>query len=411
MPLPGDAHWFEESMTIDNQPYDWQRLAATADNPIWITESEQLKEYCEKWQELPLIAIDTEFLRVETFYPIPGLIQVADDQSCYLIDPLEIEDFAPLTELFGNTSVLKVMHASTEDLELFNKSLGAVPEPLYDTQLGAALINWGFSMGLQRMLEHHLDVQMEKHETTSDWLQRPLTQSQERYAALDVAYLPAIYAMQKEVLVQQGKESWSEQENQALLADSVVDDEEGFSYYQRFTQMWRIPDHKLAALRDLTAWREQQARKRDVPRNRILRNQALLQIIERWPRSIGELSQLDEVKKRILRLDGETILDFLKNAEESAEQNHPESIPRPLHFFWNPHLKRLKAIARRKAEEYEVAPEIMLRRKELEQLVRSGLENGEYVLPEKMSRWRQELIGHLLLDQLEEIELKRKKGA
>ena len=82
-----------------------------------------------------------------------------------------------------------------------------------------------------------------------------------------------------------------------------------------------------------------------------------------------------------------------------------------MHFFWNPHLKRLKAIARRKAEEYEVAPEIMLRRKELEQLVRSGLESGEYILPEKMSRWRQELIGHLLLDQLEEIEMKRKKGA
>lgn len=398
-------------MEIDHQSYSWQQLSASAEKPIWITSSEKLKEHCDRWQNLPLIAIDTEFIRVETFYPIPGLIQVADDQACYLIDPLEIKDFSALTELFRNTSVLKVMHASTEDLELFNKSLGAVPAPLFDTQLGAALINWGFSMGLQRMLEQKLEVQMEKHETTSDWLQRPLTQSQERYAALDVAYLPAIYAMQKEELVRQDKLQWSEQENQSLLVESVIDDVEGLSYYQRFTQMWRVPDHKLAALRDLTAWREQQARKRDVPRNRILRNQALLQIIERWPRSIGELAQLDEVKKRVLRLDGETILAFLQNAQESAVDNPPEPIPKPLHFFWNKHLKRLKAVARRKAEEYEVAPEIMLRRKELELLVRSGMDDGEYALPAKMSPWRQKLIGHLLLDQLEEIETIRKKGA
>ena len=398
-------------MDIDHQSYSWKQLATSAEKPIWVTSSEKLKQHCDRWQKLPLIAIDTEFIRVETFYPIPGLIQVADDQACYLIDPLEIKNFSALTELFKNTSVLKVMHASTEDLELFNKSLGAVPEPLFDTQLGAALINWGFSMGLQRMLEQQLDVQMEKHETTSDWLQRPLTESQERYAALDVAYLPAIYAIQKEELDRQDKLQWSEQENQSLLTESVIDDEEGLSYYQRFTQMWRIPEHKLAALRDLTAWREQQARKRDVPRNRILRNQALLQIIERWPRSIGELAQLDEVKKRVLRLDGETILAFLKNAQDSASENPPEPIPRPLHFFWNTHLKRLKAIARRKAEEYEVAPEIMLRRKELEQLVRSGMDDGEYVLPAKMSPWRQKLIGHLLLDQLEEIEKIRKKGA
>jgi ribonuclease D len=397
-------------MDID-QSYSWKQLVASAEKPIWVTSSEELKEHCDRWQKLPLIAIDTEFIRVETFYPIPGLIQVADEQACYLIDPLEIKDFSALTELFKNTSVLKVMHASTEDLELFNKSLGAVPEPLFDTQLGAALINWGFSMGLQRMLEQQLEVQMEKHETTSDWLQRPLTESQERYAALDVAYLPAIYAIQKAELDRQDKLQWSEQENQSLLTESVVDDEEGLSYYQRFTQMWRVPEHKLAALRDLTAWREQQARKRDVPRNRILRNQALLQIIDRWPRSIGELAQLDEVKKRVLRLDGETILAFLKNANESAADNPAEPIPRPLHFFWNTHLKRLKGIARRKAEEYEVAPEIMLRRKELEQLVRSGMDDGEYILPAKMSPWRQELIGHLLLDQLEEIDKIRKKGA
>lgn len=398
-------------MNNENQAYCWRQLEASADHPVWINTTEQLVECCQRWRALPFVAIDTEFIRVETFYPIPGLVQVADDQQCYLLDPQQIEDFAPLVALFKDQSVLKIMHAATEDLELFNKMLGVVPEPLFDTQIGASLINWGFSMGLQRMLEQKLNVQMEKHETTSDWLQRPLTESQERYAALDVAYLPEIYAIQKEALVRKGNLSWAEQENSLLLKEAIVDDVEGLSYYQRFTQMWRIPDHKLAALRDLTAWREQQARKRDVPRNRILRNQALLQIIERWPRSIGELAQLDEVKKKILRTDGEAILSFLHNANISAEAVPPEPIHKPLHFFWNKHLKRLKSIARRKAEENEIAPEILLKRKELDALVRSGMDNGEYYLPESMSPWRQELLGHLLLDALEEIEKLRTKGA
>lgn len=395
----------------EDKAYSWQLLEASADHPIWVTTVEQLQDCCSRWAELPLIAVDTEFLRVETFYPVPGLIQVADDKACYLVDPLSIDDFSALATLFQNPSVLKVMHAATEDLELFNKMLGVVPQPLFDTQLGAALINWGFSMGLQRMLEQKLNVQMEKHETTSDWLQRPLTASQERYAALDVAYLPAIYAMQKAQLLEKDAVDWAEQENQTLLREAVIDDAIGDTYYQRFTQMWRIPDHKLAALRDLTAWREQEARKRDVPRNRILRNQALLQIIDRWPRSVGEMSQLNEIKKKILRTDGETILDFLRNAQSSAEQTQPAPIPRPLHYFWNPHLKRLKGIARRKAEENGIAPEVLLRRKELEQLIRSGLEGGQYLLPEAMSLWRQQLLGHLLLDELEEIEKLRNKGA
>ena len=168
--------------------------------------------------------------------------------------------------------------------------------------------------------------------------------------------------------------------------------------------MWRCPDHKLAALRDLTAWREQVARDRDVPRNRILRNQALLQIVEAWPRNLSELSRLDEIHKRILRTDGDTILGFLKSGAESAENNPPESIPRPLHYFWNKHLKKLKAIARQAAEENNIAPEILLRRKELELLIRSGVDEGAYKLPSQMSDWRQQLIGPALLDELEVIE-------
>ena len=384
--------------------YNLKTLESSADTPIWISSEEELNRYCEQWRTLPLIALDTEFQRVETFYPIAGLIQVADDQQCYLIDPLEISDFSALARLFEDRSVIKLMHAATEDLELFLKEIGVLPEPVFDTQIGAALLNWGFSMGLQRMLEQKLDIRVEKHETTSNWLQRPLTASQEHYAALDVAYLPTIYAMQKQELTERDTYHRAEQENQAMLENALVDDPEGYDYYKRFTQMWRCPEHKLAALRDLTAWRERIARDRDVPRNRILRNQALLQIIENWPQNLGDLSRLDEIKKRILRTDGETILAYLKGGVDSAASSSPEAIARPLHFFWNKHLKKLKSLARLAAEEQDIAPEILLRRKELELLIRSGVEEGEYRLPEQMTAWRQQLIGPALLEELEKIE-------
>ncbi len=392
-------------------PYDWQVLEASAESPAHITTAQELAEHCRYWKELPYIALDTEFQRIDTFYPIPGLIQIADDKQCYLVDPTTIDDFSALAELFADRSVLKIMHASSEDLELFQKMIGTLPTPLFDTQVAGGLLGWGFSVGLQRMLEERLSVTLAKHETTSDWLQRPLTASQEKYAALDVAYLPAIYQTQAESLACGGKLSWLEQEAEALLRTAQVDDADGLLYYIRFTQMWRLPPHKLAALRDLTAWREQEARKRDVPRNRILRNQTILLIIEKWPQTMTELSRLKEIKRSVLRTDGEVILALLGGGKESAERVMPEPIPQPLHASWNKHLKKLKTIARDIALEQNIAPEILLRRKELEQLMRSGIETGEYRFPETLSSWRKALLEPLLLKELDRIEKLRTQGS
>ncbi|MFW1676976.1 ribonuclease D [Pontibacter sp. JAM-7] len=392
-------------------PYQWQQLEAAADTPIWIDTVADLETYCAHWQTLPLIALDTEFQRVETFYPIPGLIQLADDKACYLIDPLAIDDFSALKALFENTDVIKVMHAATEDLELFLNSLNCLPAPLHDTQVAAAFLGWGASMGLQRMLEQVLQVTVAKGETTSNWLQRPLTESQEHYAALDVAYLPALYALQVEQLEQKGMTDWIAQECLALLHGALDVDPEGLVYYQRFSQVWNYPEHKIAALRDLTAWREQTARRRDVPRNRILSNQALIRIIETWPRSVADLAQLDDVKKRVLRNDGAIILSLLKNGVRSAQEEVPAPVDRPLHYFWNKPLKKLKAVIRKVAESYDVPPELLLRRKELEALVRSGIEQGNYRLPDSVSPWRKQLVETPLLAELAEIEQQRTQEA
>lgn len=385
---------------MNKQAYEVSVLEASAQRPEHIVTDEALHERCQYWQRLPMIAIDTEFQRVDTFYPIPGLIQIADDQCCYLVDPLSIKDFSPLVALFENRDVLKVIHAGSEDLELFNHTLGALPTPIFDTQLAAAFVGWGFTMGLQRMVEHALGIQLGKGETTSDWLKRPLRPEQEVYAALDVAYLPAICLQLKDQLTKLGRLSWFEEESLVALSQAIDTDPEGKEYYRRFSQMSGLQDHKLAALRDITMWREQQSRLRDVPRNRILRNQAIIAIVQRWPKTKHELSRLEDIKYRVVKEDGDVILGLLATSQTSAKENPVSAINRPLHVSWNKRLKRLKTIARDTAHRLGVAQEVLLKKKDLDALVRSGMDTGQYQLPSGLQGWRKAVIGDALLDQL-----------
>lgn len=386
------------------EQYSWQALEQAAKQPVWITDDGALAEHCQHWQTLPLIALDTEFIRVDTFYPIPGLIQIADDRACYLIDPLEIENYAPLVQLFQNPQVLKVLHAGNEDLELFQYMLGVLPEPIFDTQLAAGFLGWGFSMGYQRIVEHALGVQLDKGETTSDWLQRPLTASQEHYATLDVAYLPALCQQQVSELKQRGMYAWLQEEVQQLLDQTPDDDPDGVKYYQRFSQAWKLPPERIAALRDLTAWRERICRQRDLPRNRVLRNQALLEIVNLWPKNMHELSRVPDLKARIVRQDGDVILGYLRMAPHSALEKPPLPIQRPLSYKWNKPLKSLKAMARKKAEELDMAPEILLKKKDLDALIRTE-EDGQFSLPPALSGWRKAVIGESLLAELAALKI------
>lgn len=389
----------ESNMT---QAYSWQLLEQSAQAPQRITSTEQLQTAVARWLTLPHVAIDTEFQRVDTFYPIAGLIQIADDSHCYLIDPLEVADLSPLISLFSAEHVVKIVHAGSEDLELFDSLLGALPRPLFDTQYAASFLGWGYTMGLQRLLERELGVVLGKGETTSNWLQRPLSANQERYAALDVAYLAAIYSRQRELLEQRKLLDWFYQDSRRILAEVGDTDPEGLEYYRRFSQMWNLSPVKLVALRELTAWREQCCRERNVPRNRILRNQTLLAIITQWPKTTGHLANVSEMRGRTVREDGAAILEILKGAADVLEATGPaEPIDRPLAVEWNARLKKLKSLARRKAEQLDMAPELMLRRKDLELLVRSRERVGQYCLPEALQGWREAVIGVALLELLQ----------
>ena len=372
-------------------------MEVTQAKTVFIDRNDALKEWCDRWLELPYVAVDTEFVRTETFYPIAGLIQVSDGQHAYLIDPLAITDWAPLVRLLEAPGLIKVFHSCSEDLEVFHHLCGAVPQPLFDTQLAAAYLGMDFSMGYSRLVKSLLNIELAKDETRSDWLQRPLSPTQLQYAADDALHLAQIYELMAPRIEAAGLTSW-------LLSDTA---EQGSHVgvlqdpdlaYQNIKQAWRLKAPELAILKVLAAWREREARQRDQARNRILRESAMVPIAQRQPDSLQTLSRIEDMHPRSVRHDGETILELIRQGRSVPESEWPKPLPEPLPADANRLLKSLRKVGQRHAVRLNIAPEVMLRKKVLEAIVRTGYPAGPYSLPEELNGWRRELMGAELLD-------------
>ena len=171
-----------------------------------------LTSACTQWSTKTVLGLDTEFFRERTYYPRPALIQVADDEGVALVDPLAVSDFAPLDRLLADPTRVILMHSCGEDLEVFERLFPSPPTRIFDTQLAAAFTGYGFSLGYSALVAALLGVELDKGETRSDWLRRPLSESQQRYAALDVMYLAPMHDQLSKALVRLGRADWVEQE-------------------------------------------------------------------------------------------------------------------------------------------------------------------------------------------------------
>lgn len=361
----------------------------------WITSNAQLAEHCANWNTLPFIALDTEFIRVDTFYPLAGLLQVSDGASTFLIDPLLIDVWQPLAQVFSNQSVVKVFHACGEDLEVLSLLTGALPVPLFDTQVAAGYLNIGFSMGYSRLVQHLLDIELPKGETRSDWLQRPLSDLQVLYAAQDTAYLVDVYQALLAQLSEQ-KYAWV-LEDGALLVAAYAQETDPYDIWRGVKLAWKLAPQQLAVLRELSAWREQQAKLRDVPRNRIVRESTLWALAYEQPKDLAHLARLEDMHPRIVRNEGTILLGLISRARDLPQDQWPAVLPEPLPIEASKVLKTLRKIGLAYGEELNIAPELMLRKKILEELLRNGYPKGPYSLPRSLQGWRRELMGDALL--------------
>lgn len=364
----------------------------------WIRDDQTLAEHCRHWRALPFVALDTEFMRVDTFYPKAGLVQIGDGQKAFLIDPLLISDWQPLGELLEDAKVVKVLHACSEDLEVLLRLTGKLPQPLFDTQLAAGYLNIGFSMGYSRLVQEVLGLELPKGETRSDWLQRPLSETQVSYAAEDAVHLAELFAALRPRLTDD-KFAWVLDDGAELVAQ-MRREVEPDTLYRDVKLAWKLAPQQLAVLRELCAWREREARRRDVPRSRILKEHALWPMAKGQPTTLSALAKIEDMHPRTIRQDGEFLIELIKRAAALPPEQWPAVLPEPLPIEASGVLKQLRAVGQAEGERLGIAPELMLRKKTLEALLKSGFPNGPYQLPDSLRGWRRERMGQALLDSL-----------
>ncbi|USE35666.1 ribonuclease D [Endozoicomonas sp. SCSIO W0465] len=374
--------------------------------PVWINNNQLLEDYCQRWSRLDAIALDTEFIRTDTFYPQPGLIQVGTGTDIFLIDPLEIDQWQPLARLFQDSSVVKVLHACSEDLEVFKQLTDTVPRPLFDTQLAAAFANLGFSLGYQALLKHILNIDLPKDETRSNWHQRPLTEAQVRYASLDVAHLLEVYQYLDQLLTPSPKKAWLEDECLALTQNVLPFDPE--NAWQEVKRSWQLRPQQLAVLKALCHFREVASRRQDVPRNRIIPKGSLWSLARFQPKTINALRETPEMRSSIIRHHGEQILDIIRSSSQVPEAQRPEKLPPPLPKNARDQGKQIKTLLSQRAVELQLPIELLMPGKLTTPLLRSWLDNGQFILPDTLTGWRRDIIGTPLTQQLNQLHQQEK---
>lgn len=360
----------------------------------YIDAPEALAAAAAGWLAREVVALDTEFMRVRTFHAQAALFQVCDGEACYLVDPLAVRDLAPLARLLEAPDVLKVMHSCSEDLEVCERHLGALPDPLVDTQIVAAFCGYPLSVGYQKMLAREFDVHLGKSETRTDWLQRPLSPAQLHYAAEDVAFLPALWRVLAARLDGKPAGDWAREECAATLERFRS---RAGADWRAIGGAWRLDPRALAVLRSLHAWREETARSRDLPRSWLVPDAALLALAELRPQREEQLVAVRELPDGVRRRHGRAILERVAAALALETAELPAPLPPPLDTEQGRRLKALRAHAIARGEALGVAPEMLARRRDFEELLRWCDGSGGGQPPAVLDGWRGEVIGEELL--------------
>lgn len=364
----------------------------------WILDDASLVAQCAEWQHCRYLALDTEFMRVDTFHATAALVQVSDGTAVWLIDPLKVSDWQPFAALLDDPQLVKVLHSCSEDLEVFARLTGTRPLPVFDTQLAAGYLGIGFSMGYSRLVKEVLDIELPKDETRSDWLQRPLTAMQVQYAADDVHYLCRVYEI-LDARLSDERRAWLFED----MTDLVASQQQELAPEEAWKEVkaaWRLRPQQLAVLRAICAWRESEARRRNLPRNRLLKERSLWPIARFMPTDMTALAGIEDMHPRTLRTEGGRLLAMIEEARNLPEDQWPQPLPEALPIEAGAVIKRLRAVGEIEAQRLGIVPELMLRKKVLEALLRTGWPAGPWQLPDSLRGWRRELLGQALLDTL-----------
>jgi ribonuclease D len=356
---------------------------------IVITDSGALNTFCEDLRDADYITVDTEFMRESTFWPKLCLVQVAGPEDEAIIDPLaDGIDMSPLYDLIADEGVLKVMHAATQDIEIFHHEAGVTPRPLFDTQVAAMVAGFGDQVGYEGLISKLAKVSLDKASRFTDWSARPLSDSQLEYALADVTHLRPAYEKLRARIEENGRIAWVEQEMIALAAPrkyEVVPDEA----WRRLKPKRNQPRF-LAVLQAVAAWREREAMNRDLPRNRVLRDEVINQIAARPPENPKALSRVRGIPKGFVEGKlGRGLMNAIEDGLDLPANEAPELPPVPeLPPGAGPLMDLLKVLLKYKCDRHQVAQKLVATVPELEAIAAD--DNADV---HALKGWRHELFG------------------
>lgn len=358
---------------------------------VYIDTNEALALYCDTIRQSKVICIDTEFHRETTYYPELALIQISDSVNTCCIDPLTITNFTPFLALLTNPSVTKVLHASGQDLEIFNHLFKTLPSPMFDTQIAAGLLGYGDQIGYAALIHKELNIDIDKSQTRTDWLKRPLNKDQLLYAASDVYYLAKAYPKMIEQLKSLNRLEWLQGDFSELCmpAKYIVDTN---NIWKKVKGNQKLRGLQLAILQALAAWREEIAQKRNRPRRRIVPDDALIDIARLKPDDAEKIKHLRSLNKtRLSSEDADQILQRMNNALRMSQEHWPKHVKRhKLDMREEALVDALMALLKLKAHEHRITPLNLASRKDLESLLQ-----GKTDIP-LMQGWRYTHAGQVI---------------
>ncbi len=354
-----------------------------------LTTTQQLTRFCEAQAGADYVTVDTEFMRERTYYAKLCLVQVAGPNEAAVIDPLaEGMDLAPLYRLLADKNILKVFHAARQDVEIFFNATGQVPAPLFDTQVAAMVCGFGEAASYETLADKLAKVKIDKSSRFTDWARRPLTDRQAEYALADVTHLRVVYEKLAAQLEKSGRSEWMREEMEVLTnpATYMVNPQEIWKRLKLRADKPRL----RALLRELAAWRETEAQKQDVPRSRVLKDEALMEITHHAPSTKEDLARMRGIHGGFAesRL-AEEILTVVARVKAMTPDQFPPSEPRRIMPKGSAAvLDLLKVLLKQVSDEYGVAAKLIATTDDLEIM---AAEDAPEV--KAMKGWRRQLFG------------------
>ena len=364
-----------------------------------ITEDSALAEVCAFARQQSAVALDTEFVRTRTLYPQLGLVQLYAGDEVALIDPTTIQDFSPFIALLADDHVTKVLHACGEDLEVFQHTFQQLPQPMCDTQVMANFLGFANSPGFATLVQQYFQIEIDKGASRTDWLARPLSDTQLRYAAADVWYLLPLYQQMQAQLAQTEWQSAVKNECEFLLNKRAHSGKDPDTAYFAIPNAWKLNSLELMRLKILAKWRMQEAMKRDLALNFVVRSENLWAVAKYTPKSISALLELGLSTSEV-RIHGKKLLQLLEQVKRIDPKDYHPMIQR---LTDDPRYKTALKALQQKLKEItpeNLPQELIASRRSLENLMKwHWLNATKEDLPELLQGWRQP-FGDALLNVL-----------